>query len=275
VKLPGGARFEPRQRHRLLPCSLARWSRHGWPTKKGRGGSPPLPPTRPRRVRFLPGSRRRPAAARSKAQSRRWRIRRRRPSSSLRIPSSPHHALPSTPHAAAKHLRLRILSAAEEQGANPATTSWWPATPAAFSLLAGGNCPRGCAKVARLLLERLAFARGISPLPCCIWQDFADAERVTAGDSLTICRAHPLTQRAVGFLHIQSLSSRQVSICKGVLAPGHNTPRPGVAPPQFCGEENDRHHNCGEICTEFHLSFAVGVHTSLSTKHMPHLCGAA
>jgi hypothetical protein len=144
VKLPGGARFGPRRRHRLLPCSLARWSRRGWPTKKGRGGPPPLPPTNP-------------------------------------PPSRRCHALPSTPHAAAKHLRMCILSAAEEQGAGPPPTSWWPATPTAFSLLAGGNCPRGCAKVVRLLLERLAFARGISPLPCCIWQDFADAERVTAG----------------------------------------------------------------------------------------------
>jgi hypothetical protein len=45
----------------------------------------------------------------------------------------------------------------KDQGGGPATMCWWPATLAAFPLLAGGNCPCGCAKVAAVLLEATCF----------------------------------------------------------------------------------------------------------------------
>jgi hypothetical protein len=57
-------------------------------------------------------------------------------------------------------------------------------TPAALSLLAGGNCPANALRVARYCWKLLIFARGIYPLSCCISVGYADADRVSAGDGL-------------------------------------------------------------------------------------------
>jgi hypothetical protein len=42
---------------------------------------------------------------------------------------------------------------------------WRPSTPAAFPLLAGGNCPCGCAKAAAVLLEATCFCAWDFPSP--------------------------------------------------------------------------------------------------------------